>query len=1102
MNQLKKMAQRGLLDPEREDPFALFVASTPIRYCYYSEAQTVLGQTFGCAVLQDFEGLTPNLLARTVETVEGGGLVILLVSTLSSLKQLYTLTMDVHSRLRTEAAGEATPRFNERLVLSLASCPTCLLVDDELNVLPTSSLARSIVPLDPESARAGELDAPAAAARRELEALSASLADAQPAGALVSRCRTLDQARACVTFLDAASEKTLRATVALTASRGRGKSAALGLAVAGCLALGYSNIFLTAPSPENLKTLFEFAVRGLDALGWSEHTDYDLVQSGDPALMKAVVRVNCYRSHRQTVQYVSPGDAARGAAGPLAQAELLVIDEAAAIPLPLVRAMLGPYLVFLCSTVNGYEGTGRSLSLKLIAQLREQAAAAGGRAGGAGSSSSSSSTIRTFREVQLSEPIRYSAGCPVESWLHGCLCLDTAGSLPAAPASLPPPGECELFAVNRDTLFSFHRASEAMLQRIVALLAASHYKNTPNDLLLMADAPAHRIFVLLPPVDERRNALPDVLAVCQVALEGAISAKSARASLARGELPQGDLLPWTIAQQFQDADFPRLSGARVVRLATHPELGRAGYGSRVLELLRRHYQGDLRDLDEEEGDEEGEGQEAEEDGLGEERAARRRAAEGDAPAEGGGAAAAGAAAAAASELLSEQLRPRAGLPPLLVRCGELRPRPPRLHYLGVSYGLTQALYNFWSRAGYLPLYLRQTASEVTGEHTVVMVRPLEHSGVLGGGGGSAGGGGGGNGGGSSPNNNPTWLAPFVDDFRARFASLLSGPFRTMPPALALSVLDPRLTFSDAEAAAAVERDASALVESGAGGNGGGAGASLSSSSSAHVARGDGLPLSPHDLRRLQAYASNLADYHLVADLLPNLAGAYLRGRIPATLSYGQAAILASMGLQRRELGEVAASLGLPSNQVLALFNKALRKLHGHLRAAKEARVARALPLPSAAAEGGGGGAAARAAAVAVDAAGGYEMDAELEAAAAEERRRHLDPELLLAGGFAVRAAAGDDELAEALGGAAPAAGARLSLVRAPGACDGGGKRGRGAGGGSGSGEEEDEDGDGGGARANGMYKKDKKKGGGKGEGGKSGGGGKKHHHHHQKKARA
>lgn len=63
----------------------------------------------------------------------------------------------------------------------------------------------------------------------------------------------------------------------------------------------------------------------------------------------------------------------------------------------------------------------------------------------------------------------------------------------------------------------------------------------------------------------------------QVALEGAISKASVLSSLARGELPQGDLIPWTIGQQFQDPDFPALSGARIVRIAVHPELGRAGY---------------------------------------------------------------------------------------------------------------------------------------------------------------------------------------------------------------------------------------------------------------------------------------------------------------------------------------------------------------------------------------------------------------------------------------------------------------------------------------------------------------------------------------------
>jgi N-acetyltransferase 10 len=37
---------------------------------------------------------------------------------------------------------------------------------------------------------------------------------------------------------------------------------------------------------------------------------------------------------------------------------------------------MGNYLTFMSSTVNGYEGTGRSLSLKLIQQLRQQQGAA------------------------------------------------------------------------------------------------------------------------------------------------------------------------------------------------------------------------------------------------------------------------------------------------------------------------------------------------------------------------------------------------------------------------------------------------------------------------------------------------------------------------------------------------------------------------------------------------------------------------------------------------------------------------------------------------------------------------------------------------------
>lgn len=881
MKQIQKMSQRGLLDPEKEDPFSLFVASTDIKYTYYHDSHKILGNTYGMLVLQDFEALTPNLLARSVETVEGGGIIVFLLSNLDSLTQLYSLTMDVHQRLRTESHQNVVPRFNERLVLSLSRCASCILMDDELNILPTSSHVAKIAPVAKNADGSLTEETEGMVARRELEELHESLSDVQPAGALVGKCRSLDQAKAVVSFLDAASEKTLRSTVALTAARGRGKSASLGLAIAGALALGYSNIFVTAPSPENLRTLFDFVFKGLDELDYKEHLDYDLVESTNPAFGKAIVRVNVYRSHRQTVQYVQPQHYAK-----LAQAELLVIDEAAAIPLPIVKEMLGPYLIFLCSTVNGYEGTGRSLSLKLIQQLRMTGGNVGSGKGGSGATAATTTTntARTFREIVLHEPIRYSPGDVIESWLNKLLCLDAAEYVPPVPSRLPHPDECDLYYVERDTLFSGHAASEAFLQRVMSLYVSSHYRNTPNDLLLLADAPAHHLYVLLGPVDESKASLPDILAVIQVALEGAVSRKSARASLAAGQLPQGDLLPWTIGQQFQDAEFPGLSGARIVRIAVHPEIPRAGYGSKAVALLKQYFEGNMSALSED--DEDDNGLVSNENG---------RATGGKSSKD---------SKARESTLLTEALGPRANLPPLLT---DLPHRPPeQLHYLGTSFGLTQELYNFWKKNGYLPLYLRQTPSEVTGEHTILMLNPLQ-TGELGAGKAE-----------EAEKKAENWLDPFVHDFRLRFQSLLSGAFKKFSAAMCLTILDPRIRFPDADDAAKEE-------------------------ATRHVLRPDGQPLTPYDMKRLQAYSSNLVDHHLILDLLPPLAKAYFAGHIPATLSYSQAAILLTLGLQGKTVDDIVKDLDLPSQQVLALFSKSIRKLHTHLHAGKQAQIARKLP---------------------------------------------------------------------------------------------------------------------------------------------------------------
>ncbi|KAJ5824615.1 hypothetical protein N7447_006955 [Penicillium robsamsonii] len=862
---IKKEVKRGIREPNQEDPFELFITLNQIRYVYYKETEKILGNTYGMCVLQDFEAMTPNLLARTVETVEGGGLVILLLKSMTSLKQLYTMSMDIHSRYRTEAHDDVVARFNERFILSLGSCDSCLVVDDELNVLPISG-GKTVKPLPaPETT-----DESAFGTKKELKEIKESLADSKPVGPLLSLARTVDQAKALLTFVDAIAEKTLKSTVTLTAGRGRGKSAALGVAIAAAVAHGYSNIFITSPSPENLKTLFEFIFKGFDALGYLDHVDYTILQSTNPDFNKAVVRVNIHRNHRQTIQYIQPQDAQV-----LGQAELLVIDEAAAIPLPLVRKLMGPYLVFMSSTINGYEGTGRSLSLKLIQQLREQSRSgvktddtdvADRSTGKSAKGADKNLSGRTLREITLSEPIRYAPGDSVEKWLNKVLCLDA--TLPKSHMNTqgcPHPSQCQLLQVNRDTLFSFHPVSEKFLQQMMALYVASHYKNTPNDLQLMSDAPAHQLYVLVPPIDEEATKLPEPLCVIQVALEGRISRQSVLNSLSRGQRAGGDLIPWLVSQQFQDENFASLSGARVVRIATNPEYVGMGYGSRAMELLVDFFEGKFTNLEEE--------------ALSTEEQMVRVTDE----------------ELASSSLLDDNVHVRdiRSMPPLFGKLTERRPDV--LDYIGVSYGLTPSLHKFWKRGSFVPVYLRQTPNELTGEHSCVMVRTL-----------------------STGETDDAWLSAYARDFHKRFLSLMSYQFGQFPSVLSLSICE--------SANSGAKKDPKFKPRT--------------------LQKSDlDAAFSPFDLKRLDSYANNLLDYHVILDLVPALSDYYFGNRLDGKVSLSgvQQSILLAIGLQHKNLDDLEKELNLPSSQLLAMFLKIVRKISTHFRGLIESDIEQSLP---------------------------------------------------------------------------------------------------------------------------------------------------------------
>jgi len=232
-------------------------------------------------------------------------------------------------------------------------------------------------------------------------------------------------------------------------------------------------------------------------------------------------------------------------------------------------------------------------------------------------------------------------------------------------------------------------------------------------------------------------------------------------------------------------------------------------------------------------------------------------------------------------LLEEAIQPRKNLPPLMMELGE---RPPeQLHYLGVSFGLTANLLRFWKKAGFTPTYLRQTANDLTGEHTIIMLKNLVRH-----------------------NTSTCDLAAFWTDFRRRLLNLLGYQLRSLCPKLALSLLHNKST-----------KLPTTVI------------------SSDHLS----VHITPYDISRLELYSNNMADYHLVTDLLPPLARLVFTQQLgDLHLSAVQQSLLAGLGLQYKTVDQLAVELDIPASQLLGLFNRCIRKLVTAVKEVQEAGI--------------------------------------------------------------------------------------------------------------------------------------------------------------------
>jgi N-acetyltransferase 10 len=298
-----------------------------------------------------------------------------------------------------------------------------------------------------------------------------------------------------------------------------------------------------------------------------------------------------------------------------------------------------------------------------------------------------------------------------------------------------------------------------------------------------------------------------------------------------------------------------------------------------------------------------------------------------------------------STLLEEQLAVRdvESMPPLLQRLSEVQ--PPSLDYLGVSYGLIASLLKFWKKSGYVPLYVRQTPNDLTGEFTMVMIRGVGH------------------GEGSSKSPRIEWLTEFAKGLHrlSTGRNILTTRLLRFPKAILIFIILPVPRVWQCSGSSSDRSGQWGCSRSR--GKGLALGGILCTSTHSWIelpASELSLLLTPFDVKRLESYANNQLDYHVILDLLPTLATLYFDRRMTALRTNGedgddaskekgvklsalQSAMLLAMGLQRKTVEEVGEELSLDVNQVLAQFTKITKKMTGFLQGVQRASVLRELP---------------------------------------------------------------------------------------------------------------------------------------------------------------
>ena len=341
---------------------------------------------------------------------------------------------------------------------------------------------------------------------------------------------TADQQQAVDAIVHVAGGHRSRPLV-MTADRGRGKSAALGLAAAILLNKHEHDkyhIVVTAPAMNAVVTLFQHAAPELPGF----HTGTGKIFTRDRSL-RFLAPDQLLKQHKT--------------------ADIVFVDEAAAIPAPLLEALLQRYKrIVFSTTVHGYEGSGRGFAIRFRDTLDR--------------------LTPQWRELQLSTPIRWEPNDPLERLTFDVLLMNAEPADDEAFADFTP-DQLEIGRISQDLLLQ----DEQTLRQILGLLILAHYRTRPFDLRYLLDGA--NVEILL---GRYRG---EIAAVAIAVREGGFDDAMTSQILAGKRRPRGHLAPQTLALHCAQPQALQQYFLRIMRIAVHPAIRRKGIASMLLKEL-------------------------------------------------------------------------------------------------------------------------------------------------------------------------------------------------------------------------------------------------------------------------------------------------------------------------------------------------------------------------------------------------------------------------------------------------------------------------------------------------------------------------------------